>query len=42
MTFLNLLVEINEITLGGTTSRILYNFLIKVIITLQGLESYET
>jgi hypothetical protein len=42
MTFLHCLVEIKEITLGGTTWGIVYNFLFKVIITLRGLESYTT
>ena len=42
MTFLHCLVEIKEITLGGTASSILYNFLFKVIITLWGLDSYTT
>jgi hypothetical protein len=40
MTFLHCLVKIKEIALGGTTLNILYNFLVKVIITLRGLYSY--
>jgi hypothetical protein len=34
MIFLHCLAEIKEITLGGTASGILYNFLFKVIIKL--------
>ena len=39
MTFLHFFAEIKEIALGGTASGILYNFLFKVIITLQDLEN---
>jgi hypothetical protein len=42
MTLLHFLEEIKEIVVGGTTSGILYNYLPKVIITLQGLDSYTT
>jgi hypothetical protein len=42
MTLLHCLEEINEITVGGATFGILYNCLPKVIITLQGLDSYTT
>ena len=42
MNFLHFLADIKEITLGGTASGIMYNFLVKVIITLQGLDSYTT
>jgi hypothetical protein len=38
ITFLHCLVEIKEITIGGTASGILYNFLFKVIIILGGLD----
>jgi hypothetical protein len=37
-----LIAKIKEITVGGATSGILYNSLPKVIITLQGLDSYTT
>jgi hypothetical protein len=37
MTLLHFLAEIKEIAVGSATSRILYNCLPKVIITLRGL-----
>jgi hypothetical protein len=40
MTLLYFLAEIKEITVGNTTSGILYNCLPKVIITLRGVDSY--
>ena len=42
MALLHCLVEIKEIVVSGATSGVLYNCLPKVIITLQGLESYTT
>ena len=37
---LHFLEEIKEVVVGGATSGILYNELPKVIITVQGLDSY--
>jgi hypothetical protein len=42
MSFLNFLVDIKEIMIGGGTFSMLYNFLPKVNITPRGLESYMT
>jgi hypothetical protein len=42
MTLLYCLAEIKEIAVGSDSSGILYNCLPKVIITLQGLDSYTT
>jgi hypothetical protein len=42
MTVLHCLAKIKEIVVGGTTFGILYNCLHKVIITLEGLESYKS
>jgi hypothetical protein len=42
MTLLHFLADIKEIAVGSVTFGILYNCLPKVIITLQGLDSYTT